>query len=122
MGINGLCFSHNAFPAFHSSSTPVNSSSWFIDSGASNHMTSGEQSLQGTHPYVRNDTITTANGHQSSISGIGSLEFSPSSDKSLVLNNVYFVPHLSVTLMSVGQLVDNGYLVNFSPIGCVMQE
>eukprot|EP00268_Persea_americana_P019317 TRINITY_DN19897_c0_g1_i7.p1 TRINITY_DN19897_c0_g1~~TRINITY_DN19897_c0_g1_i7.p1 ORF type:complete len:143 (-),score=19.98 TRINITY_DN19897_c0_g1_i7:35-463(-) len=123
MGISGLCFSHNTFLAFHSAfCTPTNSSSWFIDSGASNHMTFVEQSLQGTQPYVGNDTITTTNGHQLSIYGIGFLQFSKSSDKSLVLNNVYFVPQLSANLISVGQLVDSGYLVNFSPTGCVIQE
>ena len=121
MDISGLCFFHNTFPEFHFAFlTPANLSSRFIDSGASNHMTFVEQSLQGTRPYVLNDTITTANGHQLSISCICFLQFSPSYDKSLVLKNVYFVPLLSVNLVSVGQLVDSGYLVNFSLTGCVI--
>lgn len=125
MGINGLFPSPTTFAAFHSStalSTYVTPSTWFLDSGASNHTTSVEHNLENPQPYAGNETITTANGHQLSISGIGFLDLPITSQGSLTLSNVYFAPHLSANLISVGQLVECGYLVNFSPSGCVIQE
>ena len=40
----------------------------------------------------------------------------------LTLSDVYFVPNLATNLISIGQLVDCGYLAHFSPSGCVIQE
>ena len=87
MGINGLSLPLIASPAFHSSSalnTSITHTTWFLDLGASNHMTTDKESL--------------------------------------TLSNVYFVPKLSANLISAGQLVDCGYLVNFSSSGCGIQE
>lgn len=39
----------------------------------------------------------------------------------IILPNVYFVPKLSANLLSVRQLIDDGYSVNFSSSGCVIQ-
>ena len=64
--------------AFHSStalSTSITPSTWVLDSGALNHMTTVEQNLEVFQTYVGHETITTANGQHLSISGLGSLEF-----------------------------------------------
>ena len=119
MGISGLS-SSTALPAFHSStslSSPVTHSTWFLDSGASNHMTSIAQNLHSTKPYMGHDSITMANGHQLPISGMGTLSMG-----SFTLFDVYFVPNLAPNLISIGQLVDCGYLVHFSPSRCVIQD
>ena len=128
MGFNGGRYqplSLLAFPAFHSSisqSSSITPSTWFLDSGASNHMTSVECSFTASHPYLGKDKITTANGDQLIISGIGTITLSSVSGQSLPLSNVYFVPKLSANLLSVGQLIDDGYHINFSSTGCVIQE
>ena len=55
MGFNGGRYqthSHIAFPAFHASaslSSPITLSTWFLDSGASNHMTFIEHSFTDSH-------------------------------------------------------------------------
>ena len=82
MGFNGGRYqplSLLAFPAFHSSislSSSITPSTWFLDSGASNHMTSVECSFTASHPYLGKDKITTANGDQLIISGIGTITLS----------------------------------------------
>ena len=127
MGFNGGRYhphSHIASPAFHSSaslSSSITPSTWFLDSGASNHMTSVEHSFLDSHPYLGKEKITTANGDQLLISGVGTITLSSVTGQSITLSNVYFVPKLSANLLSVGQLIDEGYLVNFSSSGCVIQ-
>lgn len=119
MGISGQSISSAAFSALHSSPiTPasITSSAWVLESGASNHMTAVAQSLTNTKSHVRNEHIMAANGHHLPISGIGSLDFSTPQEHSLKLSNVYFVPNLSANLISVGQLADSGYLVQFLPM------
>lgn len=88
MGINGPSQTVTTLPVFNPStalSTLVTPSTWFLDSGASNNMTSIEQNLHSSHPYVGYDTVTTTNGLQLSISGIGSIELQISSVGSLTL-------------------------------------
>ena len=100
MGINGLSSSSIALTAFHSSNSPlisVTPTSWFLDSGASNHMTSVVQNLHNHKPYHGHDSITTANGDQLPISGMGTITIG-----TLTLPNVYFVPNLAANLISIG--------------------
>ena len=58
MGLPGGWYqphSHIASPAFHSSaslSPSITSSTWFLDSGASNHMTFVEHSFTDSNPYL----------------------------------------------------------------------
>lgn len=66
--------------------------------------------------------ITMPNGQHLSTSGIGSIDIPTTHHSSFTLSNVYFVPHLSTNLIYVGQLVDNGYSVNFSSSGRVIQN
>ena len=84
-------------------------------------MKSIEHSFTDSHPYLGKEKITTANGNQSLISRVGTIDLSNASGQSIILPNVYFVPKLSANLLFVGQLIDDGYSVNFSSSGCVMQ-
>ena len=83
-------------------------------------MTSVEHSFTDSHPYLGKEKITTANGDQLLISGVGTITLSSVSGQTITLPNVYFVPKLSANLLSVGQLIDDGYLVHFSSSGCVI--
>ena len=127
MGFNGGWYqthSPMAFPALHSSaslSSPFTSSIWFFYSGASNHMTSVEHSFTDSHPYLGKEKITTANGDQLLISSVGTITLSSVFGQSITLSNVYFVPKLSANLLSVGQLIDDGYIVYFFYFSCVIQ-
>jgi len=71
-------------------------------------------SLSNVKPYDGNQQIYTANGTSLPISAIG--DISPS------LPNVFVSPNLSTNLISIGQLVDHDYNVQFSRSGCVVQD
>ena len=80
-------------------------------------MTSVVQNLDNLKPYHGHDSITTANGNQLPISGMGTITIG-----TLTLPNVYFVPNLAANLISICQLVESGYLIKFSPFGSVIQD
>ncbi|RVW35199.1 Retrovirus-related Pol polyprotein from transposon RE2 [Vitis vinifera] len=87
---------------------------WYVDSGASNHMTNNPTALCHVRPYTGQSSIQTANGSSLPIAAIG--------DASSKFTDVFLAPQLSTTLISVGQLVDNNCAVNFSGNGCVVQD
>lgn len=87
---------------------------WYVDSGASNHMTNTPTTLSHVQPYAGQSAIQTANGTSLPIVGIG--------NASSTFTDVFLAPQLSTNLISVGQLVDNNCVVNFSGNGCVVQD
>nr|CAN66507.1 hypothetical protein VITISV_034008 [Vitis vinifera] len=87
---------------------------WYVDSGASNHMTNNPTALCHVRPYAGQSSIQTANGSSLPIAAIG--------DASSKFIDVFLALQLSTNLISVGQLVDNNCAVNFSGNGCVVQD
>ena len=71
------------------------SHTWYLDSGASNHMTSSPTTLQDAVPYTGNLIVQTANGYHLPIASIGDT-LGP-----LPLANVSVSPHLVTNLVSV---------------------
>lgn len=85
---------------------------WYVDSGASNHMTNNPTAL--CHVYTGQSAIQTASGSSLPIAAFG--------DASSQFTNVFLAPQVSTNLISVGQLVDNNCVVHFSSDGYVMQD
>ncbi|KAI9198168.1 hypothetical protein LWI28_011280 [Acer negundo] len=106
----------SAFPAFDLTGKDVSSSLWYIDSAASNHMTSSLVPLANVKPYVGNMQIRTANGETLPIKSVGDIP------NTLPLTNVFHAPDLTSNLIYVGQLVDENCNVSFSKYGCVVQD
>ena len=65
-------------PALSNSLLP---SLWFIDSGASTHMTAVKQNIHAIQPYTGHDKIVVANGKKLFISGIGSIALETAQDQ-----------------------------------------
>ena len=75
-------------------------------------MTNTPTTLSHFWPYDGQSAIQTANGSSLPIAAIR--------NASSIFINVLLAPQLSTNLISVGQLVDNNYAVNFSGDGCVV--
>nr|KYP60095.1 Retrovirus-related Pol polyprotein from transposon TNT 1-94 [Cajanus cajan] len=90
------------------------SSPWFVDSGASNHMTGSPKHLHNVHSYNGTEKIQIADGNTLSIAAVG--------DINSFFRNVLVSPGLSSNLISVGQLVDTNCDVHFSRAGCLVQD
>ncbi|KAH7848370.1 hypothetical protein Vadar_002042 [Vaccinium darrowii] len=65
-------------------------------------------------------SISTANGSPMQVVSIGSIL--PTTSSSLSIPNVFYVPHLTLSLLSISQLSDSGFDVIFSSSGCVVQD
>ena len=107
----------NALSSMHISGTgPSLSNTWYLDPGASNHMTSSPSKLHHIVPYTGTLSIQAANGDHLPIVSVGDA-LGP-----FPLTNVFVSPHLATNLVSVGQLVENNYKVSFSSSGCIVQD
>ncbi|KAF5476800.1 hypothetical protein F2P56_003497, partial [Juglans regia] len=104
----------SAFTALGLQGTGTNSTSWIVDSGASNHMTGNMTGLHGVRKYRGMQNIQIADGSTLPITVVGNLGSS--------FRDVFVSPGLSTNLISVGQLVDNNCDVHFSRGGCLVQD
>jgi len=102
--IQQMVFATLSNMGIHGKSTNV-SHMWFIDSGASNHMTSSSEYLQNLHSYHGNQQIPIADGRNLSITDVGDIN----SD----FRDVLVSPGLASNLSSVGQLVDTIVMLIF---------
>jgi hypothetical protein len=88
---------------------------WYVDTGATNHITSDLERLATKERYTGGDQILVANGAGLSITHIGN-SFIASSSIPLYLNHVLFAPKISKHLISVKKLaIDNHAFVEFYP-------
>ena len=89
-------------------------SGWFLDSGASFHMT-GDKSLFNTLEEEDLEIlIAMGNDEKYSVSGVGTVIFQRDHGAHLTLTNVKYVPRLKRNLVSIAMLEDRGYGVVFS--------
>jgi hypothetical protein len=98
-------------------STTSGNSSWFLDSACYNHMTPDSSIFSSKSVLADPPSIYTANGSHLNVSHIGSI-----STKQLSVSNTYLVPHLSLNLLSVGQLCELDLELHFSKRGCDVQD
>ncbi|KAJ0043106.1 hypothetical protein Pint_18823 [Pistacia integerrima] len=67
---------------------------WYVDSGASNHMTNTPANLSHVRPYAGQSAIQTANGNSLPIAAVG--------NASSTFTDVFLAPQLSTNLIYVG--------------------
>jgi len=89
---------------------------WYIDSGASQHMTSRDDWFEQSKQAPINEILTASNS-KLTVSKMGNMTLEVH-DHRLELNNVLHVPGLSANLLSVAQLIQDGNIVKFDDGGC----
>jgi hypothetical protein len=107
------------FLAFHMKNEKEEDS-WFIDSACTNHMTSKEEIFCNLNSDCK-ASIKMGNGEMVSAKGIGTIAVQ--TKKGLrYIDNVLLVPGLSSNLLSVGQMVQNGYSLIFKDHLCMIND
>ena len=94
----------------------ISSPIWILDSGASHHMSSDFKSFVSLHS-ASSVSVMTADGTHMPLAGTGSV-----STSHLSISDVYYIPNLTLNLVSVSQLCDSGYSVFFSSTSCFVQD
>ncbi|KAJ7296413.1 hypothetical protein O6H91_Y125700 [Diphasiastrum complanatum] len=102
--------------AFTSSLTSNSNSrdNWWIDSGASSHMSCEKDFFSILHSF--NDAkmfVFTANDEECRIDGVGTISLCLESSKYMDLENVLYVPSITKNMLSVGLLLESGLDVHF---------
>lgn len=113
--------SANIAEAFNASCSlsPDETSDWYMDSGASTHMTPSPNGLNAVISYGGKDRVLVGNGSSLNISHTGSCDI----NSEVTLRNVLVVPHLTCNLLSISQLCRDFPLdVHFSDDYFVIQN
>lgn len=97
---------------------------WYVDSGAMNHMTSDLQNLVIQDNYPGGATVQVGNGQTVPVSHTGvSFLNSDTSSRVLFLKNMLCVPHIATNLLSISQITkDNGVIVEFHSNHCLIKD
>src|SRR5436309_14570512 len=91
----------SAFTAQYSTTTSTNT--WFIDSGASNHVTGSKDHFTNYIP-INSQQLKVANGQRLPVKGKGDLKVPEANG--LSLTGMWHVPGMMSNLVSLGQLED----------------
>ena len=81
---------------------------WYLDTGASNHMTGNETAFAELDKGVRG-SVRFGDGSLVPIQGRGTVLFATAGEEHRALTNVYWIPRLKSNIVSIGQLDENGY-------------
>uniref|UniRef100_A0A7N2N260 Integrase catalytic domain-containing protein n=1 Tax=Quercus lobata TaxID=97700 RepID=A0A7N2N260_QUELO len=108
------CLSHvNLF--VHTSLKVFNACLWYLDSGCSRHMI-GDKSLFKTLKEKVGDYVTFGDGSHAQVLGKGTIEIPGLS----LLKDVLYIKGLKANPLSITQIFDDDFLVQFSKKGCLI--
>jgi transposase InsO family protein len=98
---------------------------WYIDSGATSHMSNDESFFKTLEKRKMRD-VTVANGQSAKVLGIGTGELHCLNGKNeavqVCLENVLYVPDLTENLLSVKRLAKTGHSVGFTDEQCEISK
>ena len=101
-------FVHNALKVF-------NTCLWYLNSGCSRHMT-GDKFLFKSLKEKEDGYVTFGDGSHSQVLGKGTIEI----PRLPLLTDVLYIKGLKANLLSITQICDEDFLVQFSKKGCVI--
>ena len=84
---------------------------WVLDTGASNHMTGCREALAHLDEGVRG-TVRFGYGSSVEIHGLGSMVIQGRQQEHKVLTDIYYIPKLRSSIVSLGQLEELGYEIS----------
>lgn len=96
-------------------------SDWYVDSGATAHMTSHKDLLVSLSASSSED-VTVADGRPLKVEGEGQVKFRTRCLVNVTVQRVLLVPGISANLLSVKRLTRNGLRVEFDNDGCSIKD
>lgn len=100
------------------------SASWFLDSGATNHMTNDANQMRDKVDYKGKAQVMVGNGKTLPITHIGINSVSTlQPNRSLILKDVLHVPNLTKNLVSISQFTrDDNVILLFDSTSCLVKD
>ena len=86
---------------------------WYIDSGASSHMTGNKRFFKDLQEGGTRIHVELGDDARYQVQGVGIVSFERESGKPLSFADVLYVPGLTKNLISVSTLEDKGYQLKF---------
>lgn len=113
-----------AYSASHSGApSNVGDQAWYMDSGASVHVTSDSEVLSQKSGYSGYEKLIVGNGDKLAISHIGQFHIPTSNNKTLLLHDTLHVPQIKKNILSVSKLIaHNDIVVEFNSLGCNVKD
>ena len=100
-----------------------NSSSWIVDSGATNHVCFSLQILSSKRKLADGEvTMRVGSGQIISAAAVGTTRLEFEKNKFLILENVYYIPGFSRNLISVSMLHEQGFKISFNNNSIVISK
>ncbi|KAL5719096.1 hypothetical protein ACHQM5_011921 [Ranunculus cassubicifolius] len=93
---------------------------WYIDSGCSNHMTNNEEIFKEINTESHSK-VKMGNGVPVDAKGKGTITVETKKGRKEV-RDVLLVPDLAQNLLSIGQLLERGYVVHFDDLACKIYD
>ncbi|KAL6322818.1 hypothetical protein AAG906_020818 [Vitis piasezkii] len=113
---------NNQLAAMVATPSTVGDGSWYMDTGATHHLTPNLNNLNSHTPFAGSNKVIIGNGNRLNISNIGHSTIS-SASWSLNLKNILHVPQLTTNLISVKRLcTDNNVTMEFFTNGFVVKD
>ena len=94
---------------------------WYVNSGASNHMTSHEEWFSYLEKPESRRVVETGDDTPHTIEHVGEVPLSHVRQKGKLMN-VLHISTITKNLVSVGQIVDQGMQVRFTHLGCFIED
>ncbi|KAD5317800.1 hypothetical protein E3N88_17746 [Mikania micrantha] len=85
----------------------TNESLWYLDNGASNHMTGNKEHFKELDKKV-SGRVRFGDGSFVEIEGKGSILLECKNKEQRIISHVYYIPNLKNNILSLGQLTENG--------------
>ena len=100
------------------------SRAWYLDIGATNHVTNALGNININSEYQGNEKLTIGNCEKLLISHIGNSMLSTSNPhKHIALNDILYVPSITKNLISISRLLhDNDIDIEFKKSVCFIKD
>ncbi|KAH9805863.1 retrovirus-related pol polyprotein from transposon RE1 [Citrus sinensis] len=109
--------------AFITTSEGAADQGWFLDSGATHHLTNTVQNLSDGKIYFGSNLLTVGNGQGLRITHIGSTQLHTPFGTCLQLQNILCVPQITKNLISISKLLtDNDITIEFFSDVCFLKD
>ncbi len=95
---------------------------WYVDLGASNHMTYHGEWFKDVKNLENPGYVQTGDDTTHPIVHIGNVPLAMQDGKIKYLSNVLLVPNITKNLASIGQMIEHGLQVRFNPDGCYVED